>query len=440
MPYKYLELSPNNVPSSGRVSHARGFPVLTFTVGRQNAVLDMSTIRISGKLNIWTDSTRTAHPSGGASPNLMASPKLGVYGAFDQLVFRHAETKQVAESIRHYGRLMSSLLPIQSSSQDMTGHLGETALISNNYKAFQDTVVRRDGASSFCVPLHSGMTLGGNRLPLREFPLDIELHLAPDSAFFYSQDAAGDLTGLQDCFYEFSDLKLTIEVYEPELDEMELLLPGNGAMEFNSISSYFTTLESTQSIINFRLGLSKVLSAFVNFIPSNFVNNLAQDQYLTYMPATTSSGGVNGALANLLDIAFLKNGMRFPPAFVTDSVYSDTNKTPVVDPQVIKSFLHSIIMDKDHVRTNIATCNSNRNYVVTNNVTDGWKVIPQGGAVYGVGQLYDMLDSEGVDFSNEQFSIHMRNQLDDGNPNSAYLFIKSKNTLAWSGGQIQIIS
>ena len=51
-----------------------------------------------------------------------------------------------------------------------------------------------------------------------------------------------------------------------------------------------------------------------------------------------------------------------------------------------------------------------------------------------------MLDSEGVDFSNEQFSIHMRNQLDDGNPNSAYLFIKSKNTLAWSGGQIQIIS
>ena len=440
MPYKYLELSPNNVPSSGKVSHARGFPVLTFTVGRQNAVLDMSTIRISGKLNIWRESTGTAHPTDAAAENLMASPKLGVYGTIDQLVFRHAETKQVAESIRHYGRLMSSLLPVQSSSQDMTGHLGETALISNNYQGFQDNVIRNTGASSFCIPLPSGMTLGGNRLPLREFPLDIELSLVPDSAFFYSQETTGDITGLQDSFYEFSDLKLTIEVYEPELDEMELLLPGNGAMEFNSISSYFTTLESTQSIINFRLGLSKVLSAFVNFIPSNFVNNLAQDQYLTYMPATTASGGVNGALANLLDIAFLKNGERFPSAFVTDSVYSDTNKTSVVDPQVIKSFLHSIIMDKDHVRTNIAPCNSNRNYVVTNSNTQGWKIIPQSGAVYGVGQLYDMLDSEGVDFSNEQFSIHMRNQLDDGNPNSAYLFIKSKNTLAWSGGQIQIMS
>ena len=96
MPYKYLELSPNNVPSSGRVSHARGFPVLTFTVGRQNAVLDMSTIRISGKLNIWRDAAGTNHPTGVDAANLMASPKLGVYGTIDQLVFRHAETKQVA--------------------------------------------------------------------------------------------------------------------------------------------------------------------------------------------------------------------------------------------------------------------------------------------------------------------------------------------------------
>ena len=75
MPYKYLELSPNNVPSSGRVSHARGFPVLTFTVGRQNAVLDMSTIRISGKLNIWRDAAGTNHPTGVDAANLMASPK-----------------------------------------------------------------------------------------------------------------------------------------------------------------------------------------------------------------------------------------------------------------------------------------------------------------------------------------------------------------------------
>ena len=43
-----------------------------------------------------------------------------------------------------------------------------------------------------------------------------------------------------------------------------------------------------------------------------------------------------------------------------------------------------------------------------------------------------MLDSECVDFSSSQFSIQMKNGLVDGNPISAYLFIKSKVAVAWS--------
>ena len=58
--------------------------------------------------------------------------------------------------------------------------------------------------------------------------------------------------------------------------------------------------------------------------------------------------------------------------------------------------------------------------------------MPDSGALYGVGQLYDMLDSEGVDFSQSQFSIQMTNELTDGNPISAYLFIKSKVVVAYS--------
>ena len=44
-----------------------------------------------------------------------------------------------------------------------------------------------------------------------------------------------------------------------------------------------------------------------------------------------------------------------------------------------------------------------------------------------------MLDSQGVDFSSSQFSIQMTTGLDDGNPISAYLFIKSKVVIAWDG-------
>ncbi len=37
---KYLTLNANNVPASGKVSFARGNPVLTATIGRQKATLE----------------------------------------------------------------------------------------------------------------------------------------------------------------------------------------------------------------------------------------------------------------------------------------------------------------------------------------------------------------------------------------------------------------
>jgi hypothetical protein len=51
-----------------------------------------------------------------------------------------------------------------------------------------------------------------------------------------------------------------------------------------------------------------------------------------------------------------------------------------------------------------------------------------------------MLDSEVVDFTNAQFSIQMTNTLDDGNPISAYLFIKHKTTIAFNENGVQVIS
>ena len=434
---KYLSIQPNNVPASGKVSHARGNPVLTVTLGRQDAMLDLSTIRLAGKLNIWRDAAGTLPPTAAAAIELMASHKLGVYGCIDQLVFRHAETKQVIEHIRHYGRFMSSYLPVMAGMQDVAGHLTETALIYPNYNAFRDSVVRGSSdadvaGKDFCIPLPSGLTLGASMLPLSKVPLEVEIHLAPDSQFFYSSD--GTTGNIANCFYELSGLEVACEVSYGESS------PDSGMLAFNSITSYFSTLESTNSIINFNLGLSKVLGCFVNFVPSNFVNNLGQDGFLTYMPSKSATAG-GGALADVETISFLRNGERFPSAFEVDSVRTATNLTSVVDPQIIKGFLSSIIPEKHHTRTTASPLTANRNFTVRENNINGYRYMPDTGAVYGVGVLYDMLDSEGVDFTNSQFSIQMTTGLDDGNPISAYLFIKSKVVVAWSSTQgVQVIS
>ena len=430
---KYLSIQPNNVPSSGKVSFARGNPILTITLGRQDAMLDLSSLRLSGDLNIWRNAAGTEHPEAALAGELRGSHKLGIYSAIDQLVFRHAETKQVIEHIRHYGRFMSSYMPVMAGMQDVAGHLGETALIYPNYQAYRDSVIRNTRESPFCIPLPSGLTLGADKLPLSKVPLEIEIHLAPDSQFFYSSDAL--TANVVNCFYELSNLEVACEV------EYGVPAPDSGLLSFNSITSYFTTLESTNSIINFNLGLSKVLASFVNFVPSNFVNNLAQDGFLTYMPtkAAAANGTDDGGVANLETISFLRNGERFPSSFEVSSVRSASNETPVVDPQVIKGFMSSIIPEKVHTRTTVSPLNSNRNFTATQNAVTGYRFIPDTGAAYGVGVLYDMLDSEGVDFSQAQFSIQMTNGLDDGNPVSAYLFIKSKVVVAWSGMGVQVV-
>jgi hypothetical protein len=427
---KYLTLNANNLPASGRASSARGNPILTFTVGRQMADLDMSSLRLSGGLDIWRTAAGKAgglRPTAAAASELMASQKLGIYGVIDQLVFRHAETKQVAEHIRHYQRFMSSYLPVMAGSQDQIGHLSESALIMPNYSAFQQGVIRNTATSDWCIPMPAGMTLGGERLPLDMFPLEIEIHLSPDSQFFYSDD--GTTGNIADCFYELSDLQLTCEVVPKESSSAK-----EGAFSFNSITSYFSTLESTNSIINYNLGLSKVLSAFTNFVPSSFVNNLAQDGSLTYMPSQ-----LDGTLADIDSISFLRNGERFPYHFEVDTNHKEAPATSVVDSQLMKSFLGSIVPESIHNRTSIGPVNSNRNYLVSDSVTAGYRIVPDGGASYGVGVLYDLLDSEGVDFRNAQFSIQMVNGLADGNPVSAYLFIKSKVTVAYNEMGVEVI-
>ena len=434
---KYLSIQPSNVPSTGKVSFARGNPILTISLGRQDAMLDLSSLRLNAELNIWRDAAGTEHPAGtsaATASGLRASHKLGAYGVIDQLVFRHAETKQVVEHIRHYGRFMSSYLPVMAGMQDVAGHLGETALIYPNYNAFRDSIVRNTAGSKFSIPLPSGLTLGSSSLPLSKLPLEIEIHLAPDSQFFYSSD--GLTTNLANAFYELSDIELSCEV---EYGEQA---PDKGVFAFNSITSYFSTLESTNSIINYNLGLTKVLGAFVNFVPSNFVNNLAQDGFLTYMPtlAANAAGTGLGGVANIEKISFLRNGERFPSAFEVDSVRKSNNLTTVADSQIIKSFLSSIIPEKHHTRTTASPLTSNRNFTANQSATTGYRLIPDTGAVYGVGVLYDMLDSEGVDFSSSQFSIQMSTGLTDGNPISAYLFIKSKVVVAWDAQMgVQVI-
>ena len=409
---RYLEIRPNNVPADGKISHKGGIPVINFTIGSQNAILKTDSIRLAGRLHIWRDALGTLVPTAGLAADLMASEKLGVYGTMSQLVWRSAKTKQVCESVS-----------------------SESALIMPSYSQFQDTIIRNtEVGTEFCCPLLSGMTMGGENLNLMDSAfggLEGEIHLCPDSQFFYSQ--LGGIQNIGECFYQFQDLRILCEVYVPPPDELSRLMSEKkGVFNFNSISSYMSTIQSSNSIVNFHLGLSRVISAFLTFTPSAFINNKAQNGYLTYLPTKNDD-----SLANIDSVSYLKGGERFPYHFVVDTNVRSQPDCAVVDPQIVRYFANSIVPEEHQKRCSISPVNTNRGYT---SAVASYSLIPEGGANYGVGVLYDMLNSDGVNFKTEAFTLQMNSGLTDGNPISAFLFVKHKTTLAWNEEGIEVVN
>ena len=440
MSSKSLEIYPNNVPSArnGGISHRNGLPVISFTIGSQNALLDMSSIRLVGEMNYWINSAGSTPPTEANASSLTASHKLGVYGAIEQLTWRNSKTKQIAESIRGYGRFLSSFLPVTSSIEDSIGHLSETALIHNSADSFKNNVIRSTTANSFSIPLPCGMTLGGDPLELFESGfggIECEISLVPDSQYFFSDDGVTDRSYVLNAFYEFTNLSIVCDVHIPPPDQLsQMMARTEGSYTFNSIVSLYSTIQSSNAIISYNLGLSNVISAFINFVPSSFINNLAQDGFLTYYPSFKTSG----TIGSVDQVIFLKNGERHPYNFDIDSNTKNQSDVTVSDPQIQKTFLSSIIPESDHTRSTVSPATTNRTYNVST-ANNSYGKVPSMGPSVGVGVLYDMLDSSGENFKTEQFGVQMITSVTDANPISAYLFVKSRQTMLFNAEGINIV-
>jgi hypothetical protein len=108
------------------------------------------------------------------------------------------------------------------------------------------------------IPLSVNNGIGG---------LEITITLQPDSNFFFN-NAATPETGQNTAFYELSDLELFAEgVVSADGSP----LPVISQMEYNTISSYYETINSTNATINMPLSKRAVLGIFANFIPSNYL-------------------------------------------------------------------------------------------------------------------------------------------------------------------------
>ena len=219
------------------------------------------------------------------------------------------------------------------------------------------------------------------------------------------------------------------ETHSPTPEEQSQV-EAMGGFEYNSIAGYYSTINSTNANINFGLGLSRVESLFMNFIPSAYLNNIEENSLQTIIPVTST-----GALANVEQVVFTKGGARYPLDYNIDTAFKSDPTNKKVDPQVIRNFMNAVIPFNKISHTSISPTNTGKRYTSNDNS------VLEGGALYGIGCAYDILGSTaGGDFSQETFGAQIDLQLDDDNPVSAFIYVHSKNTVLFKNGDIEVVS
>ncbi len=434
----YIQLFPSNHTSTGTISYRDGNPVVSFILGEQDRYLIGSSVRLCGNISIY----KTPSGNFGNIPleadDLTVNPKLSTYGMLDQIVISSQKNKNVIEHVRHYGRYLASYLPAISSIQEAQNHLGVTANTMPNYLANQLQYVNNLNGSSatdrnfrgnaFCINLPTGFLNSKEPIGLSgrgwgTGGLMFDIHLAPDSQFLN-----GSWT---QAFYQLTDVSLICEVINPSVDELSRLMrQTSNTMEYNAISSYYTTIASSNAIINFRLGLSRVLSIFMNFIPSTYLNNLAEDSYQT---SPLINNTATGEIAPIKQVIFTRGGERMPLQYNIDANVRNDLTSKIADPQIYRNYLNAFVPFMKNNKSQVSTITSDR-VVAVDNVD-----YANAGSMFGVGVAFDHISGTGVDFRSENFGLQMETGLTADVPHSAFLFVRSQQTLVMNANGLQVL-
>ncbi len=431
MSNRYLDIRPSNVPPTGEVSFKSGNPVITFNIGEDEmAELKGKTVKLSGKFHVTTDGS-TAPTAGNSS--LMMDSRIGVYSMIDQLVLSSFRTKQTIEHIRHYNRFMVTYLPVVSSEQDLIGHIGQSALTLPSNNVQQTSVVQQgaaEGGNEFCIFLPCGLLNGVQNFPLQQ-GLTIDIHLAPDSMVLFNQNR-GVSNPNPNAQYKLTDLKLTCETHRPQGKELAQLQSNKTqGFEYQSISSYYSTINSTNAILNYSLGMSRVQSVFMNFIKSDKLNNLNQNSMMTQYPLKA-----NDDEANINQIIFTRGGERYPQNFNVDTNFRINKAQKIVDPQAYRDFLNSV---KTLTQLGRSLASPDNTFAVQIDSDADLLKNMDGGMIFGLGQSYTTTGDDGADFSRANWGMQLNVELTDNSPNSVFVFVHSKQTLLMNANGVQIM-
>lgn len=435
----HQEIVPSNITADGKLSYYNGQPTIQFLLGEQDRYVLPSSIRLVGEFTVWKDAAGSTLPV--ESDGIRMNERLGINSVVDQLTVFSQKSSQVMEHINHHNRMMSSYLSVTQSVDDFVGHTYETSLRFPNFKGQELGVITNTqaddatGKNEFCIPLVCGLFLGKEPIPLSGTwgvgGLRIEIQLAPDSNVLFSKNTS--VTNLLNAHYELSNVRLICETMVPAPDQLsKLMSQTTNTFVYNSITSYYQTINSANANLNFNLALSKVLGAYMNIVPASHINNLAQDGLAT-LPFTNS----DGTSAVIEQAVFTRGGERYPLQYNVDTTQKGDLDNTTIDSQIARNYINSVMGFAKVSRTSVMS-NNYKYFDMTTSYQEA-KELKDGGSAFGLGIAYDSISDQGISFENVPFGMQLQLRLTTDSPQSIFLFVHSKQTVLSTPSGIQVM-
>ena len=431
-----FRIRPSNAPSDGIFAH-QGQPVLTFELPNSNVLLDPSKLRLVGKYRIKAGSLNEIQEG----DKVGLDQYLGINSCFENVAWSSKMSRSVIEKVNNYPKLINSIRPALSSTQNYQSNLQVESIATQNIdfadNAYGKVAFGAGGVAvgvDFCTSIFTGLTMAsGNRLPLMKLGgLMLSIDLAPNEAVFTTDNAA--LTPQ----YELYDLSLTGEYLVPSAEERSAIAGmDSGELEMNTFTSLFSILQSSQHNSVFNLGIRELVSVYFSFVPANYINNYANNQYQCMRISSNVTGGA-ATSEQVTKVNFLRNGAQMPFLFDLD-VLDNSNEA-----QLQRYYLMSLKKLTDINRTAIdSNINDVRTAIgstgFTQTSTNQLNVLNKENYVLGV--PYDMLGNySGADFSNQPLTITVDSNLSDASPNAMYLYALAKTMVSYSPSGISVRS
>ena len=428
-----FRIRPSNAPSDGIFAH-QGQPVLTFELPNSNVLLDPSKLRLVGKYRVLADSL----VGKGADDKVVLDQYLGINSCFENVSWSSKMSRSVIEKVNNYPKLINSVRPALSSTQNYQSNLQVESIATQNLdfadNAYGYVAVQGAGVD-FSTSIFTGLTMAsGNRLPLMKLGgLMLSIDLAPNEAVFLSSNP------LVTPKYELYDLSLTGEYLVPSAEERGAIAGmESGEVEMNTFTSLFSILQSSQHNSVFNLGLRELVSIYFSFVPANYINNYLHNQYQCMRISSNVTGAAGASSQQITKVNFLRNGTQMPFLFDLD-VLDKSNEA-----QLQRYYLMSLKKLTDISRTAIdGNINDVRTAIGSTGFTQS--SLNQANVLnkenYVLGCPYDMLGNySGADFSNQPLTINIDSDLSDASPNAVYLFALAKTVVSYSPSGINVRS